>query len=359
MKRKSLYALIMVIAISVTMLTGCIGRDMHTSEDGTPMLALLEDSVKEVAFVDGEAITVADLQYYIYHTAMMQIYQNDPDFSGDIAKVKWDEKLKSGKTLEETILDEAMRTAIADLATVRQSVAVEIRFTEEEKAQVKELISSFVTENGEEQFKLNMQAMGIDSQEEYEKIYERVMIVQKMQEDVRDNIGNYVPTVEVLKPYKNKDKASVQHVLILSQDSKHENPEAVAKEVHEKAKSGVPFSELIYEYNEDPGASVSGYTFGPGEMVPEFEKASFALEFNEISDIVETEYGYHIIRRIVDITEAQNYWVAESDVKIKEGILRKISVPDVVNAVVDAQKVLQEQNMSQTEEKTEGENQNG
>ncbi len=358
MKLRSILALVLALTVSVTILAGCAGKDMHTNEDGAPMLALSEDSVKEVASVNGDVITVSDLQYYIYNVSMMQIYQNDPDFSGDVLKVKWDKKLASGKTLQETILSEAIGAAVADLVTVQQGVSAGVQFTDDDKTQMKEQLDHFVNDNGEEQFKLNMQAMGIDSREEYEKLFERMMIIQKVHEDLRENIKQYVPSVEELQPYKNKDKVSVQHVLILTKDGKHENPDVVAKEVLEKAKSGTPFEDLILAYNEDPGATVAGYTFGPGEMVPEFEKASFALEFEEISDIVETEYGYHIIRRIVDISEAQSYWIAKADVKTKDSVLRKISVPDVVNAVVNVQKILQEQIMSQTEEKAEGENNN-
>lgn len=79
---------------------------------------------------------------------------------------------------------------------------------------------------------------------------------------------------------------------------------AIAEEVLEKAKNGDDFDELITEYNEDPGeipdddGKYEGYFFTTGEMVQEFEDAAFALGENEISDIVETDYGYHIIKRV-------------------------------------------------------------
>ncbi len=68
-----------------------------------------------------------------------------------------------------------------------------------------------------------------------------------------------------------------------------------AKEVLEKAKAGEDFENLAYEYNED---SNTQYSFGKGEMDAVFENAAFNLGENEISDIVETEYGYHIIKCI-------------------------------------------------------------
>lgn len=72
------------------------------------------------------------------------------------------------------------------------------------------------------------------------------------------------------------------------------------QEILEKAKSGESFDELIATYNEDPGMETytGGYYFTDGEMVEEFENATKALADNEISDIVESPYGYHIILRL-------------------------------------------------------------
>ena len=64
----------------------------------------------------------------------------------------------------------------------------------------------------------------------------------------------------------------------------------------EKAQAGEDFNALMEEYNEDPGEPEEGYYFPTGVMVQEFEDASFALQDGEISDILETSYGYHIIK---------------------------------------------------------------
>ena len=65
-----------------------------------------------------------------------------------------------------------------------------------------------------------------------------------------------------------------------------------------KAKAGEDFAELAKTYTDDPGSKENGgeYTFGRGEMVKEFEDTAFALKPGEISGLVETTFGYHIIK---------------------------------------------------------------
>ncbi len=71
-----------------------------------------------------------------------------------------------------------------------------------------------------------------------------------------------------------------------------------AEELLKRARAGEDFAKLAREYSEDPGSKDKGgeYQFARGQMVPEFETAAFSLKTNEISDIVTTQFGYHIIK---------------------------------------------------------------
>lgn len=74
---------------------------------------------------------------------------------------------------------------------------------------------------------------------------------------------------------------------------------AQANELRARAAAGENFAELAKEYSQDPGSAENGGDlgfFGRGQMVAPFEAAAFALEVGEVSDVVETPFGFHIIK---------------------------------------------------------------
>lgn len=88
------------------------------------------------------------------------------------------------------------------------------------------------------------------------------------------------------------------------------------------------FEELAKEYSTGPSGSEGGYlgTFGKGQMIPEFEDVAFDLENGEISDVVETVYGYHIIR-VDNSVETPNSQLAISILtNLRNEILDKLDI---------------------------------
>lgn len=86
-------------------------------------------------------------------------------------------------------------------------------------------------------------------------------------------------------------KVSAQHILV---DQKFE-----AEDILKKITEGGEFADLAKSFSKCGSASDGGNLgeFGKGMMVPEFEKAAFSLEVGQVSEPVQTQFGYHIIKR--------------------------------------------------------------
>jgi parvulin-like peptidyl-prolyl isomerase len=75
---------------------------------------------------------------------------------------------------------------------------------------------------------------------------------------------------------------------------------SLAQELKTKIAKGESFANLAKQYSIDVSKKRGGDLgyFSRGMMVPEFEKAAFSLEKGQVSDIVKTQFGYHIIKRL-------------------------------------------------------------
>jgi peptidyl-prolyl cis-trans isomerase D len=102
--------------------------------------------------------------------------------------------------------------------------------------------------------------------------------------------------------FRTPDRVRVRHILIMTQgkpEAEKANLKKKAEDILKQVKGGADFAELAKKNSEDPLSAVKGGDmdwFGRGRMVPNFENAAFALKPGQISDLVTTEYGYHVIQ---------------------------------------------------------------
>lgn len=147
---------------------------------------------------------------------------------------------------------------------------------------------------------------------------------------VDDGQNFYIAQVEEKKDAGQEIRAS--HLLIQwkgSEQSAQSRTKELALELMEKIKSEVTpanFEEKVMEYSDEPGADKTAGDldyFRRGDMVPPFEDAAFALTKGAVSDIVETQFGFHLIKK----TDERSV----SDLRVRAVVLRQMTAADILN----------------------------
>src|SRR5467141_596353 len=105
-----------------------------------------------------------------------------------------------------------------------------------------------------------------------------------------------------IQQYQVPNRVHVEHILLMTvgkTDAEVEEIRQKAEDVLKQAKKGAKFEDLAKKYSEDPGTKDKGGDLGwitQGQTVPEFEKTAFGLDKGKMSDLVKTQYGFHIIK---------------------------------------------------------------
>jgi peptidyl-prolyl cis-trans isomerase D len=107
-----------------------------------------------------------------------------------------------------------------------------------------------------------------------------------------------------IQQYQVPNRVHVEHILFMTvgkTDAEVEEIKKKAEDVLKQVKKGGKFEDLAKKYSEDPGSKDKGGDLSwitQGQTVPEFEKTAFSLSPGQVSDLVKTQYGFHIIKAL-------------------------------------------------------------
>jgi parvulin-like peptidyl-prolyl isomerase len=184
----------------------------------------------------------------------------------------------------------------------------------------------------DEQFLQLLKTRGLTLETYKKQVAESLLITKVVNAEVRSRLT--VLDTELQETYRTKQQQyqvaggqTVSHILFLFPPYATEQDEqrlrAKAESVLQQLRNGGQFTALARQYSDGPSAETGGLlgTFKPGELLPGFEEAAAQLQPGQISDVVKTRIGFHIIR-LEARQEASMRPFAEVQEELKSEILR-------------------------------------
>lgn len=205
------------------------------------------------------------------------------------------------EAVKQEALDELIKRELYYQEAKRQKLKVD-------SAKVKERYAGIENRfRNKEEFKKALEAEGL-TEKELKASIEKLLLVNRLYDE--EVVKKAAVSESFLRDYykKNQDNfmrpesIHLRHIIIKVSEGatpkEREEMKARAEEVARKAKAGEDFAQLAWDYSMDQYA-VKGGDIGfihKGRLTPEVEKAAFSLKPGEVSDVIQTKYGYHIIK---------------------------------------------------------------
>lgn len=332
--RKRLGALALALVLSLAALSGCgpkpsgsagsgsaSGSGSGSSDSITPMdLSQVTDPALAVAGVAGEEvlvklgtaeITANDYLYWLQRSISDYL---EP-FGGQMTTLPWDTEMSDNLTFGQYMLDNALDAAA--LHCMLRELARQENLTPDPEVatQVDKQYADMVVQAGSDESRvIHTLWTQMLSRELLTTLNENTELFDQLAElYYGENSGHYPTDAEVNAYLDEVGRYKAKHILLATIDLDTREPLDEATVAQKKAQAEdflaqlraaedpiALFDDLMNEHSEDSGLATNpdGYTTAKGEMVAPFEEAALALKAGEISEVVESDFGYHIILRL-------------------------------------------------------------
>ena len=355
---KRLGALSLSLALTLTALSGCQnGASSSSSQGEEPIdLASVTDHYLTTAGLSGDTvvaraggadITAGSLLYWMAYLVDSSI--QDPSSMDTV----WELDMGNGQTFEQGILDAALNNAALYALLPIQAQAEGITVSPDLSQQVSNLMTSMETEAGSAELLDHSLWYNALTRDLYTTLFEVNDLNSQLQEKLYGEGSAGYPTDDQVRSFaEGQGYYRAKHILLKTVDTnspltdENGNPtgeyapldeatvaekKALAEDLLAQLQAAgdkeALFDQLMTQYSEDTASDGSlngadGYVASPGQMVAPFEEAAQALSDGEVSGIVESVYGYHIILRLpLDPADFRSGYIAQQMTDLRQGWL--------------------------------------
>lgn len=279
--------LLILITLAALLLTACGGGNEGIPEDA-------------VAVVNGNPISRTTYENTLALMKMNYEMEMGPGFFDEPDN-------EEGLTLLDTIKEQVLERLIFTEVVLQDAVEHGIELEEEEFNETMEMFMGFIEED--EDLK-NFMAQNNISEDYFRQEMRNELLMMEYQEHYMSHLN--ITDEDAREYYDNNpemfstNQVAASHILV--------EDEALALDLKAQLDDGADFAELAVAHSTCPSSAQGGDLgyFGRGQMVPEFENAAFAMEVGDISDPVQTQFGWHIILLTDRIDEAGDFESAKT-----------------------------------------------
>ena len=271
----------------------------------------LNEGAETVLTVNGDAVAADEYSGYMLYN--MQYYASMYAQMGltDL----WSNK-DMAKSLGASMPEAAEQQAIYARVVMQKFNELGLKLSYNEQKEMASVRRNSIANTNKDAYLNQIAQFGFSDQ-----TYQNFMYISQCYQALNDYYfgqnGVNTPSDEDIQKYYEDNYITAKHILITTVDpasgeTKRTDEEAKkeAQSILDRINAGEDFDTLMNQYSEDTGLSnnPNGYTFTEGQMVTEFYDGAKALAEDEVSELVKSSYGYHIIKRVkLDDSQLDNF----------------------------------------------------